>query len=57
MREVGRLELCHDAIKITLSTSKEGTNVALMMADEAHTRAAGKFSLKSLCFYIHDFIQ
>jgi hypothetical protein len=57
MREVGRLELCHDAIKIALSTSKEGTNVALMMADEAHTRAAGKFSLKSLCFYIHDFIQ
>ena len=55
-REVGRLELCLNAVKITLSASKEETNVAQMRADEAHARAAGKISLKSLCFYIHDFI-
>ena len=54
--EVGRLEQCLDAVKIALSTSEEETNVAQMRADEAHARAAGKFSLKSLCFYIRDFI-
>ena len=55
--EVGRLEQCLDAIKIVLSTSEEETNVAQMSADEAHARAAGKISLKSLCFYIRDFIR
>ena len=54
MREVGRLKLC--LVKTTLSTSKEETNVAEMRADEAHARAAGKISLKSLWFYIRDFI-
>jgi len=54
MLEVGRLEQCLDAVKIVLSASKEETNLAQMRADEAHARAAGKFSLKSLCFYIHD---
>ena len=48
MREVGQLELCLDAVIIALSASKEDTNVAQMRADEAHTRAAGKISLKSL---------
>ena len=57
MLEVGRLEQCLNAIKIALSASKEETNVAHMRADEAHARAVGKISLKSLCFYIHDFIQ
>ena len=55
--EVGRLEQCLDAVKIALSESEEETNVAWMRADEAHARAAGKISLKSLCFYIRDFIQ
>jgi hypothetical protein len=55
--EVGRLEQCLDAVKTTLSTSKEETNVAQMRADEDHVRAAGKISLKSLCFYIRDFIR
>ena len=54
--EVGQLEQCLDAIKMALIASKEQTNVAQMMADEAHARAAGKFSLKSLCFYIRDLI-
>ena len=54
--EVGQLEQCLDAIKIALSASKEETSVAQMRADEAHARAACKISLKSLCFYIHDFI-
>jgi hypothetical protein len=56
-REVGRLELCLDVVKTTLSTYEEETNVARMRADEAHARAAGKISLKSLCFYIRDFIR
>ena len=56
MREVGRLELCLNAVKIALSASKEETNVAQMRADEAHARATGKISLNSLCFYICDFI-
>ena len=55
--EVGRLEQCLDAIKIALSTSKEETNVAQIRADEAHVRVAGKNSLKSLIFYIRDFIR
>ena len=54
-REVGRLALCLDTVKIALSTSKEETNIARMRADEAHVRVAGKISLKSLCFYICDF--
>ena len=57
MREVGRLELCLDAVKTTLSVSEEETNVALMRANEAHARTAGKISLKSLCFYIRVFIR
>ena len=56
-REVGQLELCLDAVKISLSASEEETNVAQMRADEAHARAVGKISLKSLCFYIRDFIR
>ena len=56
-REVGRLKLCLDAIKTALSASEEDTNVAQMRANEAHARAAGKISLKSLCFYIRDFIR
>ena len=56
-REVGKLELCIDAVKTTLSTSEEETNVAQMRVDEAQARAAGKISLKSLCFYIRDFIR
>ena len=56
-REVGRLELCHDVVKIAFSTSEEETNVAQMRANEAHARAASKISLKSLSFYIRDFIQ
>jgi len=56
MCEVGQLKLCLNVVKITLSASKEETNVAYMRADEAHARAAGKISLKSLCFYIHDII-
>jgi septation ring formation regulator EzrA len=55
--EVGHLEQCLDAIKTTLSASKEETNVAQMRADESHARAASKISLKSLCFYIRDFIR
>ena len=55
--EVGRLEQCLDAIKIALSASKEETSVAQMRADEAHAREEGKISLKSLCFYNHDFIR
>ena len=55
--EVGRLEQCLDAVKIALSASEEETNVAQMRADEAHARAAGNISLKSLSFYIRDFIQ
>ena len=55
-REVGRLELCHDVVKIAFSASEEETNVAQMRANEAHARAAGKMSLKSLCFYIRNFI-
>jgi RNA recognition motif-containing protein len=54
---VGRLEQCLNAVKTTLSTSKEETNVAQMRADEDHARTAGKISLKSLCFYIHNFIR
>jgi hypothetical protein len=54
--EVGRLEQCLDAVKIALSASEEEINVAQMRADEAHVRVAGKISLKSLCFYIHNFI-
>ena len=54
--EVGRLDKCLNAIKIALSTSEEETNVAQMRADEAHARAAGKISLKSLYFYIRNFI-
>ena len=57
MREVGQLELCLDAVKIALSASEEETNFAQMRADEAHAREEGKISLKSLCFYIHDFIR
>jgi hypothetical protein len=57
MHEVGRLELCLDAVETTLSASQEETNVAQMRADEAYARAAGKLSLKSLSFYIRDFIQ
>ena len=56
MLEVGRLEQCLDAVKIVLSTSEEETNVAQMRADEAYARAIGKISLKSLCFYIRNFI-
>ena len=55
--EVGQLEQCLDAVKTTLSTSEEETNVAQMRADEAHARAAGNISLKSLSFYIRDFIR
>jgi hypothetical protein len=55
--EVGQLEQCLNAVKTTLFASKEETNVTQMRADEAHARAAGKISLKSLCFYIHDFIR
>ena len=55
--EIGWLEQCLDAVKIALSASEEETNVAQMRADEAHARTAGKISLKSLCFYIHDFIR
>ena len=44
-------------LKTTLSASEEETNVAQMRADEAHARAAGKISLKSLSFYIRDFIR
>ena len=55
--EVGRLEQCLDAIKIALSASEEETNVAQMRPDEAHVRAAGKISLKSLSFNIRDFIR
>ena len=55
--EVGRLEQCLDAVKISLSASEEETNVAQMRVDEAHARAAGKISLKSLSFYIRDFIR
>ena len=55
--EVGRLEQCLDAVKTTFSVSEEETNVAQMRADEAHARAVGKNSLKSLCFYIRDFIR
>ena len=54
--EVGQLEQCLDVVKITLSASEEETNVAQMRANEAHARAVGKISLKSLCFYIRDFI-
>ena len=54
--EVGWPELCLDVVKTTLSASKEETNVSQMRADEAHARAAGKISLKSLSFYIRDFI-
>ena len=57
MCEVGRLELCLNAVKTTLSTSKEETNVAQMRANEAHARAVGKISLKSFSFYIHNFIR
>jgi hypothetical protein len=57
MREVGQLELCLDAVETTFSASQEETNVAQMRADEAYARAAGKLSLKSLSFYIRDFIQ
>ena len=57
MCEVGRLELCLDAVKTTLSASEEETNVAQIRANEAHARAAGKISLKSLSFYIRDFIR
>ena len=56
-REVGRLKLYLDAVKIALSATKEETNVAQMRADEAHARAAGKISSKSLSFYIRDFIR
>ena len=55
--EVGQLEQCLDVIKTTLFASEEDTNVVQMRADEAHATAAGKISLKSLCFYIHDFIR
>ena len=55
--EVGRLKLCLDAVKLALSVSEEETNVAQMRADEAHARAARKISLKSLSFYIRDFIR
>ena len=55
--EVGRLKLCLDAVKTTLSSSEEETNVAQTRADEAHARTACKISLKSLCFYIRDFIR
>ena len=44
-------------VKTTLSAFEEETNVAQTRADEAHARAAGKISLKSLCFYIRDFIR
>ena len=54
--EVGRLEQCLNAVKTTLSASKEETNVAQMRDDESHARAAGKISLNSLYFYIRDFI-
>jgi hypothetical protein len=54
---VGRLEQCLDAVKTALSASEEETNVAQMRADEDHARTAGKISLKSLCFYIHNFIR
>jgi hypothetical protein len=57
MCEVGRLELCLDAVKTALSASEEEANVAHKRADEAHARAAGKISLKSLSFYIRDFIR
>ena len=43
-------------LKTTLSASEEETNVAQIRANEAHARAAGKISLKSLSFYIPDFI-
>jgi len=55
--EVGRLDQCLNDVKIALFASKEETNVAQMRADEAHARAAGQISLKSLCFYIRDFIR
>jgi RNA recognition motif-containing protein len=54
---VGRLEQCLDAVKTALSASEEETNVAQMRADEDHARTTGKISLKSLCFYIHNFIR
>jgi hypothetical protein len=57
MLEVGCLEECLDAIKIALSISEEETNVAQIRADEAHARATGTISLKSLCFHIRNFIQ
>ena len=47
--EVCWLNLCLDAVKIALSSSK--TNVAQMRANEAHARAVGKISLKSLLLY------
>ena len=55
--EVGRLEQCLDAMKTALSTSEEETNVAQMRDDETHARAVDKISLKSLYFYICNFIQ
>ena len=55
--EVGRLKQCLDVIKIALFASEEETNVAQMRADETHASVAGKISLKSLCFYIRNFIR
>ena len=57
MCEVGQLELCLDAVKTALSASEEETNVPQMRANEAHARASNKISLKSLSFYIRDFIR
>ena len=57
MLEVGQLKQCLDAVKIALSASEEETNVVQMRDDEAHARAAGKISLKNLCFYIRNFIR
>ena len=57
MLEVGWLEQCLDTVKIALPASEEETNVAQMRANEAHARVAGKMSLKSLSFYIRDFIR
>ena len=50
-REVGRLELCHDVVKIAFSASEEETNVAQMRANEAHARASGNFFEEPLLLY------
>lgn len=52
-REVGRLELCLEAVNTTLTALEEETNVAWARIAEADARVAGKISFLEENLLLH----